>query len=83
MQTISGMPDINASTTAGNNSATAVPEVVTIATGCFVDFAIPSAKKADDLSSKLINDFIFLLSAKAVVNGVLREPGEILTNLTP
>ena len=43
-QIINGTLDWNASIIAGYNSATAVPEVVTIATGRFLDFAIPTAK---------------------------------------
>ena len=40
-----------ASMTAGKKLAAAVPEVDMTTTGVFLDFAIPSAKKADERSS--------------------------------
>ena len=40
-----------ASITAGKKLAAAVPDVESIITGLLVDFAIPSPKKAADLSS--------------------------------
>ena len=40
-----------ASMTAGKKFAAAVPEVDITKTGLFVDFASPSAKKADERSS--------------------------------
>jgi hypothetical protein len=66
-----------ASMIAGYNSATAVPDVVTTATGDLVFFAIPRAKNADERSSTIGKRLIDLLDAKARVRGVLLEPGEI------
>ena len=68
---------------AGYNSATAVPDVVTIATGDLLFLANPNAKNEDDLSSTIGKVSIFLFDANARVNAVLREPGEIHAYLTP
>ena len=78
-----GTPVKKASTVAGRKLAAAVPEVQTSATGSPKALAIPRAKKPAERSSRCIQDWIDGFSAKAIVNGVDRDPGQIHTCLSP
>src|SRR5207237_279264 len=74
---------IDASTTAGKRLATAVPDVHTRATGLPPAFAIPSAEKPDDRSSRITCTRTPPWRARARAIGVDREPGDTHASVSP
>ena len=63
--------------------AAAVPDVQISATGKWVFWAIPNAKKLAERSSKTGIVSILWFWAKAIVNGADREPGEMTAVVNP
>ena len=75
-----------ASTMAGRQLATAVPEVITTGTGVFEYFASPRARKAAERSSVRTcsrDRPARLASAKAKASGAERDPGHTTASRTP
>ena len=77
MSTISGTRASCASITAGCRFAAAVPEVQATATGRPVAFAMPSAKKPAERSSRTETASSSSCAASVSANGALREPGDV------
>src|ERR1043165_7143946 len=69
--------------TAGNSSATAVPEVVTTAAGVPKSFARPNAKNAAERSSTNDHTRTSCVTESTASSGALRDPPQTQKSATP
>src|SRR6266851_2804258 len=80
---MSGVREWNASTTAGWNSAAAVPDVESSTTGLPVALARPTPKNEPDRSSICTKTFVFGCRCNAIASAADREPGDTHAYSTP